>query len=503
MGSQARLTIRGGRALIVAVAIFGGLVPSAVAGSQARPPWRATCPFDTSKALLPVECGRLKVPENYDKPGREIEIAFMIVRARNNEDPQNPVLFLSGGPGAPSLVYAEMLVANPQIHEVVVDRDWVFYDQRGSGRSLPALRCPREANYTLRVRLCRDKLIQEGVDLSQYNSERSARDIEALRNGLGVKQWNLWGISYGSRLAFAVARDFPASVRAIVHDAPSDPEAPEIVDDFRGTDAAIHRLLSKCAADAACTLKYPDLRARFLAALPRIRQQPLQVGDQQIDDERLVSYIRGYLFGGDPVILEPRLQNLLAYMDAAARGDGQSMRQIEQRMPQARDNGTPVPPEGWYAMGQNLSIECNEERAFESLEDYRQAAARSEIVRALFGPAGGAAIRKACSRWPSGRADPIRKSRVHYDGPQLVFSGELDASLSGISGYRIEMLYPNARNVVFKNAVHGQVHLADFPPAVVSEYRQCALGLARQFLADSQRRLDTRCAESRTLRLVP
>jgi pimeloyl-ACP methyl ester carboxylesterase len=170
---------------------------------------KAPCPFDASKALLPVECGRMKVPENYDKPGRQIEIADMTVRARSNQDPGKPVLFLSGGPGAPSLVYVEMLLANPQILDVVVDRDWVFYDQRGSGRSLPALRCPRAEPYSQRVRSCRDKFVQEGVDLSQYTSERSARDIEALRKALGVKQWNLWGLSYGSRLAFAGARYFP------------------------------------------------------------------------------------------------------------------------------------------------------------------------------------------------------------------------------------------------------------------------------------------------------
>jgi hypothetical protein len=64
-------------------------------------------------------------------------------------------------------------------------------------------------------------------------------------------------------------------------------------------------------------------------------------------------------------------------------------------------------------------------------------------------------------------------------------------------------LYPNARNVVFKNATHGQVALADFPPEVVSDYRRCALRLARQFLADPQQALDTSCVASRRLRLVP
>lgn len=490
------------RRVLTAVVLGGAaLVPATTLGDKGT--WeRVACPFDTTKALLQIECGRLKVPENHDEPGRDIDIAFMIVHPRGNVDPGHPVIFLSGGPGAPSLAYAEMLVASPQIHDIVVDRPWVFYDQRGSGRSLPALRCPRETDHVKRVRDCRDKLIKEGVDLSQYNSARSARDIEELRKRLGVREWNLWGISYGSRLAFAVARDFPASVRSIIHDGPSYPEGQEIIDDFRGTDVAINRLLSKCAVDPACSSRYPELRTRFLAALPRLRQQPLTVGDERVGDHALIHYIRGHLFNGNPAILEQRVQKLLAYMDAAARGDGQLLRQIRLGMPEVQDNETPVPVEGWYAMGLNLSIECNEERPFESLGDYRQAAARSEIVRALLGAEGGAENFTDCALWPSGRADPIRKSRVYYDGPQLVFSGELDASLSGLSGYTIAMLYPNARNVVFKNAVHGEVELADFPPASVDDYRACALRLARQFLADPKAALDTRCAETRKLRLV-
>lgn len=488
----------------LSMAVFGGAARAAAAGPPVRRTWeKIACPFDASKALLAVECGRLKVPENYDRPVREIELAFMVVHPRQNKDPDHPVIFLSGGPGAPSLVYAELLAANPQINDIVVDRDWVFYDQRGAGRSVPMLVCPREKDYLRRVHMCMDKLIKEGVDLSQYNSARSARDIEELRKALGVKQWNLWGISYGSRLAFAVARDFPGSVHSIVHDGPSYPEGQEIIDDFRGTDVALNRLFSKCAVDADCASRYPDLRARFLAALPRLRQNPLMVGDERIDDHALIHYIRGYLFTGNPAILEERVQNLLAYMDAAARGDGESMRRIKARMPEEKDDETPVPVQGWYDMGQNLSIECNEERPFESLNDYRQAAARSEIVRALFGKQGGAENFRDCAIWPSGRADPIRKTRVYYDGPHLVFSGELDASLSGLSGYRIAMLYPNARNVVFRNAVHGQVHLADFPPATADDYRMCALRLARQFFADPQGELDTRCAGTRKLRLVP
>src|SRR5438034_11691553 len=107
---------------ILSLAAFGAVALKAATPSQVEGSWeKVACPFDSRKALLPVTCGRLKVPENYDHPGKVIEIAFMVVKARKNIDPENPVIYISGGPGAPSLVYAEMLVTTPHIHEVVVD----------------------------------------------------------------------------------------------------------------------------------------------------------------------------------------------------------------------------------------------------------------------------------------------------------------------------------------------------------------------------------------------
>jgi pimeloyl-ACP methyl ester carboxylesterase len=450
----------------------------------------------------------LKVPENYTAPGRSIEIAFMVVSPRHNIDPGYPVIYLSGGPGAPSLVFAEMLVTTPGIHEVVVDRDWVFLDQRGAGRSVPSLRCPSQGeDYLARVKACRDQLITQGVDLSQYNSARSASDVEALRKALGVKQWNLWGASYGSRLAFTVARYYPASVRSIVHDAVELPENQVFVDDFRGTEGALDKLLTKCAVDAACSSKFPQLRSRFLAAILPLREQPVAVGGARFDDNKVLHFIGDSLgggSGGSPLTFEHRIQSLLAYIDAAARGDGELMLHIEKGMveedPCAKTN---VPVEGYFSLGQHLSIDCNEEKPFESMGEYQQAAAKSEVLRSLLGDKGGIGVFRQCALWPAGRAEPIENTHVSYDGPQLAFSGELDASLSGRAGYEIEMLYANATNVVFRNAMHGQVHLANCPSTSEDDYRLCALKMARQFLADPQGSLDTRCAQARKLRLVP
>jgi pimeloyl-ACP methyl ester carboxylesterase len=392
-------------------------------------------------------------------------------------------------------------VTHPHIRDVVVDRDWIFFDQRGTGRSTPALYCAPDADWFTQVKSCRDKFIAQGTDLSQYNSARIVGDMEALRVALGERQWNLWGISYGARLATIAARSYPASVRSIILDAGSIPDGQERVDDARGTEVALYKIFAKCAADSACASAYPQLRSRFIEALPRLRQQPLSAGDRQYDDGALLRFIRGWLYPRGYSTFEARIQSLLMFMDAAARGDGQLMASTRQRMRIEEGLDTrrepPVPDYGRYAIGQNLSVYCHEKKPFESMEEYQRAAASSVILRALL---QGFDDPNACSLWPSGQAEPAARTGV-YDGPQLVFTGELDASSSGPAGYRIAMLNANARNVVFRNGMHGQFP-AELPTPEDTPYRMCALRLAREFVMDSQRRLDTSCAETRELRLV-
>ncbi len=427
----------------------------------------------------------------------------MVVKAPQKIDPDNPVIFLSGGPGSPSLVHVETLVTIPAIREIVVDRDWVFFDQRGGGRSIPALYCQPEDDWFKQVQACRDQLIKQDVDLSQYNSARIASDMEALRKALGMKQWNVWGASYGSRLAFTMARYYPSSVRTLVVDAPYLPEDQERVEDLRGAEVVLNKIFSKCAADSACSSRFPQLRSRFVTALPRLGQQPLAIGETRFDDSRVMQFIVDSLYGGAYPTFEQRVQRVLAYADAAARADGPLMLQIEQEMTSETPARPTLPDQGRWHVGQNLSIDCHEEKPFESMDEYAQAAAKSEIVHSLLGREGGLGSFGACALWPAGRADPIEDTHVNYDGPVLAFTGELDPTLSGLAGYKIEMLYANARNVVFRNAGHAQFYIRTYNYSPEEyQYRRCALELGRQFLADPQRTLDARCAETRTLRMV-
>jgi hypothetical protein len=239
----------------------------------------------------------------------------------------------------------------------------------------------------------------------------------------------------------------------------------------------------------------------LVAALPRLRQQPLSAGDQRYDDAGVLRFVRNWLYPRGYSTFEQRIQSLLVFMDAAARGDGQSMHETRLRMRKEEGLDTrrepPVPSYGRYSIGQNLSVYCHESEPFESIDEYRRAVAESVILRALLDGFGDPS---ACSLWPAGRAEAAARLGA-YGGPQLVFTGELDASSSGLAGYQIAMRNANARNVVFRNGMHGQFP-KELPTAEDTGYRMCALRLARDFIADPRRTLNTGCADTRRLRLV-
>ncbi|MEG1832975.1 MAG: prolyl aminopeptidase [Burkholderiaceae bacterium] len=90
-----------------------------------------------------------------------------------------PVLFLHGGPGGG---------CSPE-HRRFFDPEFfriVLFDQRGAGQSLPA------------------------AEVLANNTAQLVRDIETLRDYLGVKKWLVFGGSWGSTLGLAYGQTHPS-----------------------------------------------------------------------------------------------------------------------------------------------------------------------------------------------------------------------------------------------------------------------------------------------------
>ena len=184
------------------------------------------------KEKVDAEFGTLLVPENRSNPQSNlIELAFVRFKS-TAKNPGPPIVYLAGGPGGSGIGTASgsrfpLFMALREIADVIA------YDQRGTGYSKPNLGCFEQLSLPLDVAPTREAAIKElrensrscasywhniqRVDLTGYNTNESADDLEDLRKALGVNQISLWSISYGTHLAFATMRRHPRSIhRAIL-----------------------------------------------------------------------------------------------------------------------------------------------------------------------------------------------------------------------------------------------------------------------------------------------
>jgi pimeloyl-ACP methyl ester carboxylesterase len=184
------------------------------------------------KEKVDAEFGTLLVPENRSNPESNlIELAFVRFKS-TAKNPGPPIVYLAGGPGGSGIWTAKgsrfpLFMALREIADVIA------FDQRGVGYSKPYLQCFDRLALPLDVAPTREAAIKElreksrscasywrdiqRVDLTGYNTNESADDLEDLRKALGVNQISLWSISYGTHLAFAAMRRHPTSIhRAIL-----------------------------------------------------------------------------------------------------------------------------------------------------------------------------------------------------------------------------------------------------------------------------------------------
>jgi pimeloyl-ACP methyl ester carboxylesterase len=189
-----------------------------------------------------VFCGYVVVPENRSMPdGSTVSLATMVFKSTAANPNPVPLIYLQGGPGGAALPLFSSGQLDSALTAVLAERDLIVFDQRGNGSSLPSLDCPEvtqveagqpdvlvsnleqfepvPSSAVLAARLeattkCRDRLARSGVDLDDFSSAANAADVNDVRVALGYSKLDLYGISYGTRVALTVMRDFPQIVNS-------------------------------------------------------------------------------------------------------------------------------------------------------------------------------------------------------------------------------------------------------------------------------------------------
>lgn len=404
-----------------------------------------------------LQCGTLARPLDPARPqGPQIQLRVVVVPALARNKLPDAVTILAGGPGQAAAEMAPLIA--PRFSRLNQRRDLVFVDQRGTGESAP-LECKEEEEpyrglealldleqqYAL-IDRCRERLMKlPHGDLRFYTTTLAMQDLDAVRQALGVPQWNLIGASYGTRAGLEYQRLFPQAVRRNVLDGLAPPDIALPKSFSTDTQAALDALLASCQAQPGCQAAYPKLAEQWqqvLAGLPRRVElrHPLtgKAATVTLDRQHVISAVR-------PPLYMPALSAAVpAAIAAAAQGDFNSLL--------ALSNGLGGGRRGGLAAGMHFSVVCAED--LPRVADNRDAPGRD------FGDFDRRRYERICANWPRGTVDPAFYTVPPATAPVMLTSGGADPVTPPRHGERVTAaLGAQARHVVVPAAGHGVTNL--------------------------------------------
>ncbi len=430
-----------------------------------------------------IDTGYLVVYEDRARSGgRTIRLPVAIVRSRSATPAPDPVVYTAGGPGGSSLSAAQYADA----YRFLGTRDLIVVEQRGTRHAQPALECPevgasklegalRSLDAPSRAALdasaaagCRARLVAQGADPAAYTTAASAADLEELRRALGIPRWNLYGVSYSTRVMLAVLRDHGAAVRSAVLDSPL-PSTVRYDDVSVGHFAgALDAVLRDCDAQPECRAAYPDLRTRFYAALAAADARPLSLTVRSPVDGSAAALALGGAALARLVALDNgwALPYLPRMMDRIARRDTAGLREGVERT---------LAPGGGLAWGTRYSVWCAEEAPYaRRTPAAAQPGARPELAGLDPSPAPPA----VCAAWRVPPAPARDTAAVRSAVPVLLLSGAYDPETPPAWAAAAARTLPNARVLTLPGMTHAPTQMWDAP---------CAMRVAAAFVEEPTR----------------
>jgi pimeloyl-ACP methyl ester carboxylesterase len=408
-----------------------------------------------------ARCGIFAARENRRDPdSRVIEMPVVIFETSRQKERKEPILFLTGGPGEPAYLDSQRDISWwAAVRELFPDdHDLIVLGQRGTGLQEFDIDCPelleseersetsttfdRTAERKTDLQSCAARLQKDGVDLTAYNSRESAADIAELRTALGVEEWTLYGVSYGSRLALSTLRYHPEGIRAVILDSVVPPEVKWRLDAADSFVDALEQVFQDCATHTGCTQQYGDLAESYKLATAALAREGLAISlSDLLGDQERVFHI-----GGQPVHYRPNnvpkdnapvvtlgaelFNKLLREKLLTSKGREAIPVLIreaaEQRPPvvraQLRDYLFEAAKNS-ISTAVYLSHICHDEVPFVSAEELGEARSEAGILAYVLGENGADSD---CSLWPSGKADIVEDTPVESGVPTLLLAGRYD-----------------------------------------------------------------------------
>ena len=420
---------------------------------------------------------------------------MVVVKSTSANPDPDPVVFLIGGPGLPTVTDHALEIA------AVLDynRDLIMMDQRGTGISKPLLLCEdgeegddgddgddddilggkddddgsddkgKDDDDVTFLR-CHKKLKDKGINLSNYNTKENAADFADLAEAMDLNKVNYYGISYGTRVALELLRSHPDHVRSVILDGALPTHIYPMSQTSQGFWEALLRMAKDCTSNSQCNQKYADtskgldFSATFQALLSKVDGSPIQNKGKAWNKKDIVTLLSQFISSGEVVRLPYIVKKL--YDGDLSVLNGPTQRHFS-------SGGGPS-----ISFGMAISVVCHDEVPFDSESRVQRETNKYHVKDSEF-----QSRKSLCDKhWKLGKKGSSDiKQPVKSDIPALIFSGAYDVQTPDFWAKSMKKHLSKSYYFLFPAGGHGNL-----VPAKKSQdpNHQCGHKLGKAFLTD-------------------
>lgn len=434
--------------------------------------------------------GTFMVPENRSDPESRMLTLHYVRFPATGIKKGSPIIYLAGGPGGSGIQTAKyrrlpLFLAMREFGDVIA------LDQRGTGASDDMPKCVSSEIIDATQRISDEGVVQiyqnawkeclgfwkdNNIDTHGYTTLENASDLDALRIYLGADKISLWGISYGSHLAFAALKQMEDRLDKVVI-ASAEGLAQTIKQPAR-TDAYFARLQDAINSQPKAKSQYPDVNAMMRRVHARLDATPLMIELPQKE--------------GDPIqyLLQRRDMQQIASALISDPSRAKRLLQIYSQL----DQGNTAPIAGvlarFYIPNEGISF-----RPMSTLTDIASGIGvqhrkiiETQAKTSLLGGYLNDTLALVDVDTSFDLGDEFREKPVS-DVPLLLLTGTLDGRTYIKSQYEAVSGMPNAQKVRVTNAGHNLFMLSatEVRPGVLSAIQEFMRGETvngREVIAD-------------------
>lgn len=428
-----------------------------------------------------IECYKIEVNQIYGdaSKGKKKIAAIRALSTKKSKLP--PLLYLHGGPGNATLDVAQKYLSSKNWSLIRENHDIIMTDYSGTGYSEPAL-CEALLDSIAKVQVseisveakkekttqftmdCREYVKEKNIDINTFSSFQLAADADAVRQALGITQWNVYSVSYGTMVAFLTLRHFPKGVSSVVLDSPFPPNAKSF--SFASTmNETLNRLQETINKNPKTAAVFPDIIGDFSKAAQRLNEHPIKIKGADINGDSFAHIMFMTFYKTKVVPLIP-----LALKEFAT-GNNELISKWLETLTSQNEYGK----ENDF---QNMAIYCYECKPNSYDETPQALEKKYPYLKSL----SGREYVESCYLFRPEHVDSSFYKAVESNVPALVLSGEFDPGTPVSYGMSAIEKLSNATFVMVPNVSHAGM-----------QYNECTVNLVKDFFSNPNNKVKTEC----------